>query len=225
MHRPSDRAAAPRCQRRDDRFEHHQAVGAAERRLAGALRMRHHADDVARARCRCRRSRGPSRSDSPRRRARPVRVGVAEDRPAGCASSSLEHLRRREVVALAVRDRNPQHLARRGAPRVNGVSVCSTRTWTCSQRYFSPRLRSIAPGSRPASSRIWKPLQMPSTGPPRVGERAHRRHDRREARHRAGAQVVAVREAAGQDHDVGALQVVSLCQMTRACWPSTSVAA
>jgi hypothetical protein len=24
----------------------------------------------------------------------------------------------------------------------------------------------MAPGSMPASSRIWKPLQMPSTGPP-----------------------------------------------------------
>jgi hypothetical protein len=31
---------------------------------------------------------------------------------------------------------------------------------------LSPRLRSIAPGSSPASSRIWNPLQMPMTGPP-----------------------------------------------------------
>ena len=33
----------------DYRLEHHQAVGAAERRLAGALGMRHQADDVARS--------------------------------------------------------------------------------------------------------------------------------------------------------------------------------
>ena len=39
-----------------------------------------------------------------------------------------------------------------------------------------------------------------------LGEVADRRHDRREARDRAGAQVVAVREPAGQDHDVGALE-------------------
>src|SRR5205814_231967 len=39
-----------------------------------------------------------------------------------------------------------------------------------------------------------------------LGEPAHGAHDRREARHRAGAQVVAVREAARQDHDVGALR-------------------
>src|SRR5262249_50617378 len=39
------------------------------------------------------------------------------------------------------------------------------------------------------------------------GERAHGRHDRREARHRAGPQVIAVREAAGQNHDVGTFQI------------------
>ena len=49
---------------------------------------------------------------------------------------------------------------------VHGVSVRSTRTCTCSQRYCSDRLRSIAPSSSPASSRIWKPLQKPTTGPP-----------------------------------------------------------
>ena len=40
-----------------------------------------------------------------------------------------------------------------------------------------------------------------------VGERLHGAHDRREAGDRAGAQIVAVRESAGQDDDVGALQV------------------
>ena len=50
--------------------------------------------------------------------------------------------------------------------RVNGVSVCSTLTCTYSQRNCRLRFRSIAPGSRPASSSTWKPLQMPSTGPP-----------------------------------------------------------
>ena len=93
------------------------------------------------------------------------------------------------------------------AAHVNGVSVCSTRTCTCWHTNFTLRLRSIAPGSMPASRRIWKPLQMPSTGPPAGGERLHFSHDRREARDRAGPQVVAVCEAAGQYHDVGALQV------------------
>ncbi len=48
---------------------------------------------------------------------------------------------------------------------------------------------------------------MPRTGPPALRERPDGRHDRREPRHRAGPQVVAVREAAGQNDDVGALQV------------------
>ena len=63
----------------DDRLENHQAVGAAEHRLARALRMRHQADDVARlvaeAGDRRRRSvrigRRPSTS--------PAAFGVAED--------------------------------------------------------------------------------------------------------------------------------------------------
>src|SRR5919199_130326 len=86
------------------------------------------------------------------------------------------------------------------AAAVNGVSVCSTRRGTCSPRYFSVRFRSIAPGSSPPSSRILNPLQMPSTGP-------HRAHDRREARHRAGTEMVPMREAAGQDDDVRAFEI------------------
>ena len=58
-----------------------------------------------------------------------------------------------------------------------------------------------------------------------VGEGLHRCHDRREARDGAGAQVVAVREAARQDDDVGAAEVVSLCQTNSASWPSTCFAA
>jgi len=50
---------------------------------------------------------------------------------------------------------------------VNGVSVCSTRTGTSCDTNLMRSLRTMAPGSSPASSRTWKPLQMPSTGPPR----------------------------------------------------------
>ena len=49
---------------------------------------------------------------------------------------------------------------------MNGVAVvCTTRsTWRQTNR--RSLLGSSAPGSSPASQRIWKPLQMPSTGPP-----------------------------------------------------------
>ena len=66
---------------------------------------------------------------------------------------------------------------------------------------------SSAPGSRPASQRIWKPLQMPSTGPPSPAKRMTSLHHRREAGDGAGAQVVAVGEAAGDDDRVDALEV------------------
>ena len=52
---------------------------------------------------------------------------------------------------------------------VQAVSVFSTRSHSSRQMKCMSRLRPMAPGRRPASQRIWKPLQMPSTGiPPRA---------------------------------------------------------
>ena len=64
-----------------------------------------------------------------------------------------------------------------------------------------------APGSRWASVSTWKPLQMPSTRPPSAAWRATRRITVESGADRARPQVVAVREAAGHDHRVDALQV------------------
>ena len=50
--------------------------------------------------------------------------------------------------------------------RVQIVSRFSTSMSTWRQMKRSDRLSSSAPGRRPASHRTWKPLQMPSTGPP-----------------------------------------------------------
>ena len=197
--------AAPRRHARQHRFENHQAVDAAEQPL------RRRARGAASCRRRCAASlQSPaiacSRSVRIRtRRRRGPRVECSGGPPDG----SLRSVRACPAAQSSCPRRGRSESAapdRSGRCRLNGVSVCSTRTWTCSQRYFSPRLRSIAPGSSPASSRTWKPLQMPSTGPPRSANARIARHDRREARHRAGAQVVAVGEAARQDHDVGALQ-------------------
>ena len=49
---------------------------------------------------------------------------------------------------------------------VTTVSVLATSTSTCRQTKRSPAFGSSAPGSMPASQRTWKPLQIPSTGPP-----------------------------------------------------------
>ncbi len=51
--------------------------------------------------------------------------------------------------------------------RVKGVMAFSTLRCTSRQTYLSESFLRTAPGSRPASSRIWKPLQMPTTCPPR----------------------------------------------------------
>ena len=49
---------------------------------------------------------------------------------------------------------------------VKGVVALTTSssTWRAMKR--RPELASSAPGSRPASHSTWKPLQIPSTGPP-----------------------------------------------------------
>ena len=49
---------------------------------------------------------------------------------------------------------------------VKGESLVAAFNQMCSQRNWRERLRMSAPGSRPASQRIWKPLQMPRTWPP-----------------------------------------------------------
>ena len=50
--------------------------------------------------------------------------------------------------------------------RVKGVEAFTTSrsTWRHTKR--RPALGSSAPGSSPASHSTWKPLQIPSTGPP-----------------------------------------------------------
>ena len=92
----------------DSNIDH--PVGAAERRLARALRVRHQADDVARLVADAGDVVDAIRSGWPRPSPRLPAVDVAEDhlpvrvRAPRCTSGS------REVVAFAVRDGDPQHL-------------------------------------------------------------------------------------------------------------------
>src|SRR6058998_576177 len=67
------------------------------------------------------------------------------------------------------------------------------RTWIQSQRYSSDAFRTSAPGSSPASQRIWKAAQL--------------LRPRGELGDRARTQVVAVAEPAGDDRGVEATQV------------------
>ena len=92
------------------------------------------------------------------------------------------------------------------AAAVNGVSVCSTLTWTCSQRKCRLRFRSIAPGQQSGLEQNLKTVADAEHRTAGRGKGLHFLHDGREAGDGAGAQVVAVREPAGQDDDVGALE-------------------
>src|SRR3989304_4073417 len=116
---PSPRAGPPArrsrgrrtpCRERlDHRFEHHQPVHAPERQLAGALGVRHQPDHVAPLVAEARNVR--ERSVRVRLgRDRAGRVAVAEDALAP-ALEPIEDLGWREVVAVAARDGDSQHLA------------------------------------------------------------------------------------------------------------------
>ena len=85
-----------------------------------------------------------------------------------------------------------------------GRRVLDARRWSRRTKCWWA-LRISPPGSRWASTSIWKPLQMPRTGHALGGGILHLGHDRRERGDRARAQVVAVAEAARQHEGVDAL--------------------
>ena len=55
---------------------------------------------------------------------------------------------------------------------VHDVDALTTSSATCRQVNFSDVFGSSAPASSPASHSTWKPLQMPSTSPPRRAKRS-----------------------------------------------------
>ena len=110
-----------RGMRRNDRLEHDEAIGTADRQLARALRMRHQADNVA-----------TFVADASNRLDRAVRVCVigydagfvhVTEHDLAILLELAELVRSREVIALAVRDRNPQHLLRRARERKRRIGL------------------------------------------------------------------------------------------------------
>ena len=71
------------------------------------------------------------------------------------------------MCLIGIESRSPAPIA-----EPNGPAKSSATSSTCRQMKRSPSLGSRAPGSSPASQRTWKPLQMPSTGPPSAAKRA-----------------------------------------------------
>ena len=135
----------------DHRLEDDEAVGRAHQRIGGAFGVRHHAEHVALA-----------VEDAGDVAQRAVRVVDIAEGDAVLGFEFVERALVGVVAALAVGDREVQDLAAVEAAEVNGESVVSTRSGRGLQMNFRPALRTSAPGSRPASTRIWKPLQMPA---------------------------------------------------------------
>ena len=176
---PRRRATSRRCCCRDRSSSGHRhacaarhdrssttAVAAAERRLAGPLRMRHQADDVA----------APLQmpamlSSEPFGLAAsvvsPPAVDVAEDHLAVLLELARSRRARRSSCLRRARSAGAAPGPAAHSRRERRVGLLDADVHVLAEELAAIRLRSIAPGSRPASSRTWKPLQMPSTGPPR----------------------------------------------------------
>ena len=92
-------------------------------------------------------------------------AGVAE-RDAAFAFQPVERLGVGEVIAVVMRDRDADRLARVIAAGERALRVLD-RSSTSRQTKLSPALRISAPGSSPVSVSTWNPLHTPSTGTPR----------------------------------------------------------
>jgi hypothetical protein len=169
----------------DSDGEHRLDAGRADVRSTRLFGVRHQ-PTRCRPRCGARRSRSRRRwGCAPRRCA----VGTVRKRRASLDPSRSGPTRRTAP--------HPCLTGRAGSPprprsAESGETEVSTRTSTHRHTKRSCRFRISAPGSSPASHRIWKPLQIPTTAPPGLGESPHLVHDRGEPRDGAASHVVAV---------------------------------
>ena len=151
--------------RPQERPQEHDPVLRAQERMRRTLWVRHPIrSHIARSRSRCPRCRRPSRSDC-RCSAALITVAILAQGAEGLLG--VARIAPREVI-----DRDHRFLADCGQPASAPRPVDVTRNRAGSQREAQPAvlLGNSAPGSNPASVRIWKPLQMPTTGPAGAGE-------------------------------------------------------
>ncbi len=190
-------------QRMHDGLEQDQPVLAAQRGLARPLRVRHQADHVPR--------RAADTGDAVQRSVGigligrlAERIGVAEDDAAGRLERG-QHLGRRVVVALAVRNRHPEHLSDLAQARERRVRPLDADADELAMK-LDVAVAQHRPGQQAALEQNLKPVADAQHGPSGRRERGDGGHHRREARDGAGAQVVAMGKPAGQHDDVGAVE-------------------
>ncbi len=93
---------------------------------------------------------------------------------------------------------------------VKGESAVSTRRCTCLQMYLSPAFRIKAPGQQTGLGQDLKPVADAQHQAATRGKLLHRTHHRRKARNGAGAEIVAVGKAAGNQYRIHPLQVFGI---------------
>src|SRR5438309_11362127 len=178
--------------------------------------MRHHADDVAsfvaetgdgihgavgvRLVVQPAIRRGVTQNDLP------IRLDRAED------------VRRREVVALAMADRNPEYLAlaRRACEGRIGLLDAEVDVLAA---VLQTTISEHRARQQPGLEQNLKAVADAEDGAAALGEPPHLAHDRREARHGACPKVIAVGEAARRDPDAGAPQARVLVPDGSGRWP------
>ena len=109
-----------------------------------------------------------------------------------------------DVVALEVVDRDAQDVTGLGLAGEHRARALDLAASTVSHRNLRPAFFCSAPGSRPGLAEHLEAVADPDDRTAGRGELGHRVHHRREPGDRAGAEVVAVREAAGHHHRVDA---------------------
>ena len=195
------------AERRDQGLKNDEAVCRAKRRFHGALRMRHHAEDVA-----------PAIAQAGDGLARTVGIGGGIERAVRrtVAEGNLivafqlgERSVVANVVAVSVRNGNAQHLAgaggrskgRRGGLNADvHVAADKAQAGIAHQRAgkqsrFAEDLEAIADAQDQAAG-TGKSIEGP--------------HDRRKTGDGAGAEIIAIRKAAGQDDRIEAGEIFGL---------------
>ena len=199
--RRSIRSLAPTARwrpRRGGRLEQLQAVGRAGQRVDGVLGMRHQADDVA--------ALVADAGDVVERAVGVVARCVAEDDPA-LGLELGEHLRRGEVAAGRVLDRDREHVAHLAGARPGRAGVDDLDVDLAAEE-AEPVVGQQGAGQQTGLAEDLEAVADPEHRAARLGELLDPGHRRSESGDRADPQVVAVGEAAGDDDRIDVAEVV-----------------
>src|SRR4029077_13663550 len=181
--------------------------GRTERGFDGPPGMRHHAHHIALAVADA--GNGVERAVGIRRWVEaPIGRAVAEN-DLVIVSQLRESVGIADVAAFSVRDRKAKHLPawRRGGERSGGRFHADVNVTADEAQSL---IAHQSAGQKPGFAENLKAIANAEDETTRAGEPRNRVHYRRKTRDRAGAQIIAVGEAAGQNHGVETGEVLRL---------------